>query len=77
VLGSHRVEIESTDHYGFAIDDEKAYVEHVEKNGGRMPRNPVPEVYNRQSTLAAEVTADGQRTFDFVLTTRGQHTAQR
>ena len=77
VPGAQRVEIEALDYYGFAIDDEAAYVEHVEKKGGRIPRNPVPEIYNRRSTLTASVTPDGSHEFNFQLTSRSSHTAQR
>jgi hypothetical protein len=77
VPGTHRVEIEATGYYGFAIDDEAAYVAQVEKNGGRFPANPVPEIYNRRSTLTAEVAASGQTPLDFALSAASQHTAQR
>jgi hypothetical protein len=77
VIGSHRVEIEATGHYGFAIDDEAAFAERVEKNGGRMARNPVPETYNRRSTLTAQISADSTNALDFNLSSQGNHTAQR
>ncbi len=77
IVGSHRVEIEATDYYGFAIDDEAAYLVNIEARKRGMPRNPIPEIYNRHSTLTAEVTNESSQQFDFSLTTSGQHTAQR
>ncbi|MGH7199021.1 MAG: hypothetical protein ACREJB_00340 [Planctomycetaceae bacterium] len=67
VLGTHRIEIEAIDHYGFALDDEAAYVAQIEQKRRRMPSNPVPARYNRRSTLTAEVALDGDHTFDFRL----------
>ncbi len=68
VVGKHRVEIESTGHYGFDIDDEAAYAKAFqEKKGQALPPNPVPEIYNSKSTLIAEVKADGENKFEFPL----------
>ncbi len=77
VIGAHRVEIEATDYYGFAIDDEAAYVTNVEQKGGRLPLNPVPPIYNRHTMLTAQVTAEGENQFDFQLSSQGLHTAGR
>lgn len=68
VVGKHRVEIESTGHYGFEIDDEAAYAKSFqEKKGQALPPNPIPEIYNSKSTLTEEVKADGPNKFEFRL----------
>ena len=68
VVGKHRIEIESTGHYGFDIDDEAAYAKSFqEKKGQALPPNPIPEIYNSKSTLTAEVKADGENKFEFPL----------
>lgn len=68
ILGKHRVEIESTGHYGFEIDDEAAYAKAFqEKNVQALPPNPIPEMYNNKSTLTAEVKPDGENKFEFPL----------
>lgn len=68
VVGKHRVEIESTGHYGFEIDDETAYAKAFqEKKGQPLPPNPVPQIYNTKSTLTAEVKADRENKFEFPL----------
>lgn len=68
VVGKHRIEIESTGHYGFDIDDEQAYAKAFqEKKGKALPPNPIPEIYNSKSTLTEEVKADGPNKFEFRL----------
>jgi hypothetical protein len=71
ILGTHRVEIEGTDYLGFAIDDEAAFAATVQKRKP-LPKNPVPPIYNRQSTLSANVTADGPKEFNFELASTGK-----
>jgi hypothetical protein len=77
IVGTHRVEIEAADYFGFAIDDEAAFAQNVEKKPSRALKNPVPEIYNRRSTLSVEVVPDGAQTFDFPLTSPGPRTAGR
>lgn len=78
IAGAHRVEIEATEHLGFAIDDEAAFAKTVMQRGkGGLPKNPIPEVYNRQSTLQANVTADGSLEHNFDLTTRDPRSPAR
>ena len=73
VVGKHHVEIESTGHYGFDIDNEAAYAKAFqEKKGQALPPNPVPEIYNSKSTLTAVVKADEMNTFDFSLQSAGR-----
>jgi hypothetical protein len=68
VPGEHRVEIEATDYQGFEIDDEAAFSERAEKSSGlAMPKNPVPAVYNVNSTLKESVSEQGQNRFMFEL----------
>lgn len=68
VVGTHRVEIESTGHFGFEIDDEAAYAKSFQENKGKaLPPSPIPEIYNSKSTLSAEVKASGENKFEFPL----------
>ena len=76
VVGTHRVEIEAIDYHGFSLDDERSFVEHVEKGRKQMAPNPIHESYNRRSTLTAEVTADGTHKFDFALRRDGRQPAR-
>ncbi len=77
VLGAQRVEIEATNYHGFAIDDEAAYAAQVEQRGARPPKNPIPETYNRSSTLSITVTEDGPQEFNFPLSSQAALSAQR
>lgn len=73
VIGRQRVEIEATDHLGFEADDEQAYASAVtERKGKPLPKNPVPDKYNRQSTLVADIKADDVNKNDFALTSDGK-----
>jgi len=67
VVGPHRVEIEATEHLDFDIDDEAAFAAHAQANRGRPLKNPIPPIYNKNSTLTAQITADGEREFHFSL----------
>jgi hypothetical protein len=77
VLGTQRVEIEAIDHLGFALDDEAAYVRHIERGRRGMPPNPIPETYNRRSTLTVTVGEDGRQKFNFDIETEPAVTARR
>jgi hypothetical protein len=73
VTGSHRVEIEATDYLGFAIDDESAFAAAKKDKHTQLTRNPVPEIYNRKSTLVAEITTEGSKPLQFdLLSTSGR-----
>jgi hypothetical protein len=74
VAGEHRIEIEATEYFGFAIDDEAAFAAKVHQPGGRLPKNPVPAAYNRQSRLRANVSLDRLKE-NFELTTSAPRTA--
>ncbi len=78
VAGTHRIEIEMIDHWGFAPDDEAAFVRYFESQPRRQaPPNPIPEIYNRHSTLTAEVKPDQLNDFDFQLHSSGGGVLQR
>jgi hypothetical protein len=71
VVGTHRVEILSTDTGGLAMDDEQALV--------RLSQSPqkqkieiirVPGIYNKQSRLVAQVPESGTSDLNFELVSR-------
>lgn len=69
VAGQHRIEIEATGHEGFAVDDEQAYAQKASTTRAPViPPNPVPPMYNRQSTLSKTISPEGPNTFEFLLT---------
>jgi hypothetical protein len=71
VIGSHRVEIEATEHQGFEIDDEAAFAAHVKQTGKSvLAVNPVPVIYNSQSTLTATVTEADAQAISFELNSK-------
>jgi hypothetical protein len=70
VVGTHRVEIESLDDVGFALDDEQACAARAAK-GKPLPKNPIPARFNRQSELTASLTAEGDHELRFELNTKG------
>jgi len=69
VAGPHRIEIEGQVELPFEIDDEQAFAKAFRETKGKpLPPQPVPAQFNHQSTLTADVLADGQTKFDFDLT---------
>ena len=75
IVGKHRVELEAELPLGFALDDEQAF---AKRGGKRLPPNPIPPQFNRQSTLRVEVLAETENTFDIeVPRTRGVSIANR
>ena len=70
VVGQHRIEIEAIDHFGFELDDEAAYAQHMKTKRRRLPPNPVPKQYNRDSKLSRQVTSTEDQQFDFELDTK-------
>ncbi|MFI4876616.1 MAG: hypothetical protein ACIALR_14800 [Blastopirellula sp. JB062] len=70
LVGSHRVEVRSTDDGGIAADDEEAKIQWISE--GRKPpkRVVVPPIYNKRSVLTADVVADGPNEFKFELSTK-------
>jgi hypothetical protein len=69
VQGAHRVEIAPGLDEALAglAANPKAFEKHLRESGNTVHTPPLPQRYNRQSTLAAEITPGGQRTFDFEL----------
>jgi hypothetical protein len=63
VVGKNRVEVEAELNLGFPLDDEAAYA----KFGRRMPPNPIPPQFNRQSHLTCEVADATDNTFDVAI----------
>jgi hypothetical protein len=61
VIGLNRVEIEAD--LGVALDDEEA----IARLGGRLPPQPIPPQYNRNSTLSVEVLADTTNNYDIAV----------
>lgn len=70
VVGKNRVEVEAD--LGVALDDEQA----IARLGGRLPPQPIPPQYNRQSTLVYEVV-DGQDNQYDVAVPSGRQTVGR
>jgi hypothetical protein len=67
VVGRHRIEIDSTDVGGFAMDDEDA-LERLRASGTeRIERQQVPPAFNTGSTLTAIVSADSDNVLPFDL----------
>lgn len=70
VIGGHRIEIQSTDNGGYAMDDEQA-LERLRAQGKRpIEVVKVPAIYNSSSTLHAAVTVDGPNEYDFALSSK-------
>ena len=69
VAGKHRIEIESTDNGGYAIDDESAIQKLRESGVRHIEVVRVPPIYNARSTLTKTVSADGPNEFTFELVT--------
>ena len=66
VLGTHRVEIETQDDGGFAMNDEEAF-ERMRSNPRRVSTFELPARYNRHSRLRAEITAEEPNILEFNL----------
>lgn len=72
VVGFHRVEIESTDDGGYAMDDEQA-IQKLRKAGiKKIEVVKVPAVYNERSTLQQVVTESGPNEFQFYLISKNK-----
>lgn len=64
--GDYRVEIEGDIDFGFPIDDDIAYAKANKRIA--LPPAPVPEMFNRESTLTATVIPGRKNPLDFPLT---------
>ncbi len=69
VVGKHRIEIESTEIAGVALDDEEAMLRLVQQGGPPDTAMVVPDKYGVRSKLTETVTAEGPNDFLFELTT--------
>lgn len=67
VVGKHRIEIESTDDGGYALDDEEAFQKLRASGTRRIGAVRVPAVYNSRSTLTETVAPEGPNEFTFEL----------
>ncbi len=70
-VGKHRIEIESTDYAGLALDDEEALQELAQNRTHRIGVVRVPQWYNQSSILKDEVHS-GENVFKFELSSRRQ-----
>lgn len=70
VLGKHHIEIEATNHLGFELDNEQDFARKIQ-SGEPIPKNPVPEAFNRLSQLVVELPEEGKLDLDFRLTSAG------
>lgn len=71
IVGIHRIEIESTDDGGFALDNEQALDQLHASGMRRIEVVQIPTQYNRNSTLTENVTAEGPNQFQFTLVSSG------
>lgn len=69
-VGTHRIEIESTDTGGLAMDDEDAFERMRSEGIRRVQVVKVPEWYSRTSRLQETVVADAPNEFVFMLSTK-------
>jgi hypothetical protein len=69
VEGAYRVEIEKglDEDIAEIAANPKAFVNHLKEFGNPVQDLRIPQKYNRQSELTADVASSGQRTFDFEL----------
>ena len=68
IVGTHRVEIESTDNGGYAMDDEGALQRLKASKIRKIEVTTVPAVYNSNSKLKETISEDGPNEFIFQLT---------
>lgn len=67
-VGTHRIEIESTDNGGYAIDDEQAIQKLREQGVRKIERIQVPPAYNKSSTLNAVIIEGRVNELEYLLT---------
>ncbi|MBI1248337.1 hypothetical protein GC197_10930 [bacterium] len=67
-VGRHRIEIESTDDGGFAMDDETALTRLKESRIRKIDVVVIPPIYNTQSQLTETISVDSPNHFEFDLT---------
>jgi hypothetical protein len=64
IVGKHRVEVEADS--GIPVDDDAAVAKWLSQPH-QIPK--IPPRYNRESTLVAEVSSQGENVFDVAVTT--------
>lgn len=67
LVGTHRIEIESTDDGGFALDDEQAFERLRAEGIKKIEAVRVPSEFNQKSTLREVVSAGKNEPFQFDL----------
>lgn len=72
IVGQHRIEIQSTDDGGYAMDDEQAIQRLREAGIKRIEVVRVPAAYNKNSKLLATVSEEGPNNYQFDLVTPTQ-----
>lgn len=70
LVGTHRVEIESRDSGGVAMDDEQAIQRLKQQGVKRLQVVKVPAAYNTRSQLTATIKAETENQFDFPLSSK-------
>ena len=63
IVGSNRVEVEADLPLTFEIDDEAAFA----RAKGKLPRQPIPPQFNRESTLSIDVKAGEENCYDIAV----------
>lgn len=73
VAGNHRVEIDSSPHLKFEIDDEQSFAAEMKKTGrSPLAKNDVPAMYNSASTLTVLVTEESIQPLKFELRSKAR-----
>lgn len=69
VVGTHRIEIEAINYQDFTVDDEQAFAERVQQKK-KLPANPIPAKYNRDSAETLELSPEGNSQLEFKIVSR-------
>lgn len=72
IVGTHRIEIISTDDGGFPDDDEEAFKRMQEQGITKIDKITVPAAYNKRSQLTESVSPEGPNDFKFELSSNPQ-----
>lgn len=72
LVGTHRIEIISTDDGGFPEDDEEAIQRMREQGITKIDKITVPDEYNKRSKMTESVTPEGPNDFKFELSSNPQ-----
>jgi hypothetical protein len=63
IVGNNRVEVEADLPIGFEFDDEAAFA----RTKGKLPRQPIPPKFNRESILSIDVKSGEENRFDVTI----------